>query len=180
MRTISLKCTGCGASLDITPDLQVFSCGYCGARQLVRRSGGTVSLKSVEEAVSRVQHGTDRTAAELAVRRLREELTATDAALKQARNDYFRNAPRESSGCFMLIAIIVGGTVLAAICAKSAPDLGGVVVVATVLGVLATIWIDQSTSKARAAARIAELQKPIHLKRQEIQRKLDETLSFLQ
>ena len=85
---VSLKCTGCGASLDITPDLEVFTCTYCGARQMVRRGGGTVSLKPLEEAISRVQQGTDRTASELAVRRLREDLTAADRELQRLRDEF--------------------------------------------------------------------------------------------
>lgn len=82
---VSLRCTGCGAALEITPDLDVFSCSYCGAGQLVRRSGGTVSLKPLEAAISRVQQGTDRTAAELAIRRLREDLTTLEAKEQQNR-----------------------------------------------------------------------------------------------
>lgn len=60
-----------------------FACGYCGTEQIVRRQGGTVSLKMVTEAISRVQTGTDRTAAELAIRRLTEELAALDTREQQ-------------------------------------------------------------------------------------------------
>jgi hypothetical protein len=73
---ISLKCPNCGAGISVTPELDVFACGYCGAQQMVRRGGGIVSLKLIGEAIARVQHGTDRTAAELAIRRLRDELAA--------------------------------------------------------------------------------------------------------
>lgn len=85
LRIVNLRCTGCGAPLDITPDLDVFSCSYCGAQQAVHRSGGTVSLKPLEAAISRVQQGTDRTAAELAIRRLREDLTTLEAKEQQNR-----------------------------------------------------------------------------------------------
>lgn len=73
-RMIPLKCAGCGAMLDISPDMDVFACGYCGLNQQVERRGGTVALKQVGEAIRRVQAGTDRTAAELAIRRLTAEL----------------------------------------------------------------------------------------------------------
>lgn len=71
---ISLRCASCGASLSIGPDMDQFACGYCGATQIVERSGGTVSLKIIEQAISRVQIGTDKTAAELALKRLDQEL----------------------------------------------------------------------------------------------------------
>lgn len=71
---VSLKCVSCGAALDITIDMDVFACAYCGTQQVVKRSGGAVSLRLVREAISRVQRGTDRTAAELAIRRINEEL----------------------------------------------------------------------------------------------------------
>jgi hypothetical protein len=80
---ISLKCPNCGAGISVTPELDVFACGYCGAQQMVQRGGGIASLKLIGEAIARVQHGTDRTAAELAIRRLREELTTLEVEKKQ-------------------------------------------------------------------------------------------------
>lgn len=77
-QTITLKCPGCGANLAITPEMDTFACGYCGIQQMVQRSGGTVNLKLIGEAIARVQLGTDRTAAELAIRRLREDLAGAE------------------------------------------------------------------------------------------------------
>lgn len=73
-KAVALKCTGCGGALEIAPDMDSFSCGYCGLAQVVERRGGTVALKAVADAVSRVQAGTDRTAAELAIARLTGEI----------------------------------------------------------------------------------------------------------
>lgn len=110
--SISLKCTGCGSSLDITSDLEVFACGYCGARQLVRRSGGTISLKPLEEGIARVQEGTDRTAAELAVRRLREDLAVVDSDIERARTDFAKQNGATQGG---LLLVLFGGAGLAAL-----------------------------------------------------------------
>ncbi len=74
LHRVCLKCVSCGADLDITPDMETFACAYCGTRQIVRREGGAVWLKEIGDAIARVQVGTDRTAAELAVRRLQDEL----------------------------------------------------------------------------------------------------------
>jgi len=70
---ISLKCTSCGAKLDVYTDMQGFACGYCGIEMIVQRRGGTVALQAVTEAISKVQIGTDKTAAELALVRLDNE-----------------------------------------------------------------------------------------------------------
>lgn len=80
-RTIALKCASCGAGLDIRPDMSQFACGYCGTNQVVERVGGTVSLKLLGDAIARVQASTDRTAAELAVRRLRDDLAVIQRQL---------------------------------------------------------------------------------------------------
>ena len=73
LKVISIKCANCGAGLEITPEMEQFSCGYCGATQIVYRQGGTVSLKIIGDAIRRVQVGVDKTAAELAITRLTKE-----------------------------------------------------------------------------------------------------------
>lgn len=93
LKTIPIKCAGCGGNLDITPEMENFSCGYCGTAQVVQRSGGTISLKVVGEAIKRVQVGTDKTAAELAIKRLNGELASLEnqiianAAAMKAKSD---------------------------------------------------------------------------------------------
>ena len=76
---ISLKCPNCNSNLEIGREMDRFACGYCGAAQIVNRAGGTVSLKLIGESISKVQRGTDRTAAELAIRRLTGEMQEIDA-----------------------------------------------------------------------------------------------------
>src|SRR5258708_3125766 len=71
---IPLKCENCGAKLEVYDDMTRFTCGFCRSEMLVQRRGGTVALKGVEESIQRVQIGTDRTAAELALVRLQKEL----------------------------------------------------------------------------------------------------------
>jgi len=78
LRTLTLKCTSCGSSLNVSDDMDRFACGFCGTEQVVLRRGGTVSLKPVEEAIAKVQAGTDKTAAELALSRLVVELAEVE------------------------------------------------------------------------------------------------------
>ncbi len=70
---LTLKCANCGANLEVRAETETFACGYCGASQMVERHGGTVSLRLLTDSISKVQVGTDKTAAELAIRRLKEE-----------------------------------------------------------------------------------------------------------
>jgi DNA-directed RNA polymerase subunit RPC12/RpoP len=79
LEVISLKCANCGANLEVKLETTSFACGYCGISQIVERHGGTVSLKLLTNAISKVQVGTDKTAAELAIRRLKEEMEQVNA-----------------------------------------------------------------------------------------------------
>lgn len=84
VNSITLKCSNCGANLEITLEMETFACGYCGASQIVTRSGGTVSLRLLNESINRVQAGTDKTAAELAIRRLKEEYQVVLDTIKRS------------------------------------------------------------------------------------------------
>jgi hypothetical protein len=76
---IRLSCPRCGAGLEITTDIDRFICLHCGTQQLVKRGGGIISLHPLVEGIARVQQGTDRTAAELVIRRLIEEIAVAKA-----------------------------------------------------------------------------------------------------
>ena len=79
---IILNCANCGARLDVYDDAERFVCGYCGTSLVVQRRGGTVALRTVAEAIKQVQSGTDKTAAESALVRLRQD--RSDLAAKFA------------------------------------------------------------------------------------------------
>ena len=84
---ITMSCPSCGGKLQITNDIERFACAYCGTEQIVKRTGGVISLvpvieeikatrkaaeQSVEE-VKGVRKGTDKTSAELALARIDKE-----------------------------------------------------------------------------------------------------------
>ena len=71
---VKLSCPSCGSTLKVTSDVDRFACAHCGSEWIVKRGGGVVSLAPVTEGLKRVQTGVDKTAAELAIRRLREDL----------------------------------------------------------------------------------------------------------
>lgn len=70
---VTLSCPTCGGQLQITKDIDRFACAHCGNEHVVSRVGGIVTLAPVVEGLERIQRGTDKSAAELALRRLKEE-----------------------------------------------------------------------------------------------------------
>jgi len=80
--SITLTCPNCGGKLVVTKDIDRFACIYCGNEHIVKRGEGVISLqpivtglKKVQYGVANVQQGVDKTASELAIRRLQEELS---------------------------------------------------------------------------------------------------------
>lgn len=73
---MTLKCASCGSNLQISDDMTVFNCQYCGAKQMVNRSGGHVELSIITEAVKNIQVSGEKTASELALSRLKKDYEA--------------------------------------------------------------------------------------------------------
>ncbi len=72
---IRLTCPACGGRLEIGNTITQFVCAHCGTEHVVNRGGGVISLQPLAEGLHRIQRGTDFTAAELAIGRLRTELS---------------------------------------------------------------------------------------------------------
>lgn len=77
---ITLTCPKCGGKLEITPDIERFACAHCGNEHLVRRGIGVITLAPVVESMDGLRRATDRTASEMAIRRVKEELEAMESA----------------------------------------------------------------------------------------------------
>jgi hypothetical protein len=75
--------------------MERFACGYCGTSAMVQRRGGTIELKAVAHAIRNVQIGTDKTAAELVIVRLQNELNELHRRRKQ-----LEEVHNEAIGCF--------------------------------------------------------------------------------
>jgi hypothetical protein len=71
---VTLTCPSCGGKLQITSDIEQFVCGHCGNEHIVKRGGGIIAIAPIIEGIKKVQTGTDKTASELAIKRLKEEL----------------------------------------------------------------------------------------------------------
>lgn len=99
---VSLTCPSCGGKLQIGNDVDRFACSYCGCEHVVKRSGGIVSLAPVIEEIRSVKNGVDKTASELAIKRLQEE-----------QNKVRKSIPDDNPGClgkignlFIVVALL--------------------------------------------------------------------------
>ena len=158
---ISLNCANCGAKLEVYDDMERFACGYCGTEMLVKRRGGTVALHAVTEAIKRVQVGTDRTAAELALVRLGTELEQLKADRFQVQK---RRGADDGSGCVFVVLLLVS------IGAFQASPAIGVVVVVLCIGVGVWWFRDGAANDRRLRQTLAEMKSRIEQKEQEIDR----------
>ncbi len=158
---INLNCANCGAKLEIYDDMDHFACGYCGTEMLVQRRGGTVALRAVTEAIKKVQVGTDRTAAELALVRLGKELEQLKADRSQVQK---KRGANDGSGCFLLVLVLMSGVAL-----QASPAFGAFVVV---MCIGASVWWfrDAAAKDRKLLQTLAEMKSRIDQKEQEIDR----------
>src|SRR4030066_1020668 len=79
---ITLTCPSCGGKLEITNSVERFACVNCGNEHLVSRQGSAIYLTPVVQELHNIQTGTDKTASELAIMRLRAEIDEIEEAKK--------------------------------------------------------------------------------------------------
>ena len=91
---IVLACPSCAGNLCVTSDLERFACSHCGREHLVKRGGGHISLIPFVQQLDRIGGGVDRQAAELAIRRLREDRQEVNKQIEGAKIEMF--ASREA------------------------------------------------------------------------------------
>jgi len=165
---INLNCANCGAKLDVYDDAERFSCGYCGTEMIVQRRGGTVALKAVTEAIKKVQIGTDKTAAELALVRLEKE--SSELKTKYAAIEQRLSGRRFGIGCAVLLVVacpfvIAGGS--------GAVAAGSLLILAVVVSI--ALHYD-SKNKARWQQELADVKSELEKLNQEA----DEHRRFLE
>lgn len=71
---VTLNCPTRGGKLHITDDIDRFTCLHCGNEHIIKRGEGIIALSPVMKVLNKVQLGVDRTASELAIRRLDKEV----------------------------------------------------------------------------------------------------------
>jgi len=116
MDKLALDCSKCGGALEITPDMEVFKCPFCGVPYMVEREEGTVRVIRLEQRVrvlEEKQSTTDKAVSEISAR---QELLDTDLArmelakLREERRAYTERWKKENP---TLIGAVIGAVVLA-------------------------------------------------------------------
>lgn len=136
---LKLACLNCGAPLEIGHELVQFACAFCGSQQRVERSGGVVALRRVESAIQAVQRGTDRTAAELAIPRLRAELANLHEQRKAAIKSVTEKveSARRGRGILTWTVFLLVFMLTPLLFAKVSTSLGAVVTLIWIVGSVA-------------------------------------------
>lgn len=81
---MNLACPTRGGKLHISPGHDRFACAHCGNEHLVKRAEGVIVLQPLAASLGGQRRATNRTASEMAVRRLAEELADLKVARAQA------------------------------------------------------------------------------------------------
>jgi predicted RNA-binding Zn-ribbon protein involved in translation (DUF1610 family) len=165
IKIVKLNCANCGGVLEIRGDMDQFACGYCGSAQIVERRGGTVALRLVVDAVARVQAGTDRTAAELALVRLEKEIVRVNTQWQVASRAFSLSHSSSSSIAVigMACALIIGMVALVgALASGGSPGQFAVFFVLVVGAIAAFVFCFRQNTEAgkRYAAKRSELWAP--------------------
>ena len=169
LKIIPMKCASCGSALEITPEMTTFACGFCGVSQLVERSGGTISLR-LSDAIKQVQVGTDKTAAELALKRLGRELENVE---QEFHNMQFRRSIDIRSNYKVFSWLWAGGLVVCLIMGASG---GGAAYFALFLGILGTAGVNYLRIKQDSVIKLRfnQAEKEILYRGNNIQNKIAE------
>jgi predicted RNA-binding Zn-ribbon protein involved in translation (DUF1610 family) len=72
---IALTCLKCGGKLQIRDDKSEFTCPYCGTLHIYNPDQGMFFMSQIEKSLKNVEKGVDKTASELAIRRLKDDLS---------------------------------------------------------------------------------------------------------
>jgi len=103
----TLSCPSCGAKLQIGNNIDRFACSYCGNEHIVERTGGIVTLSPVVEEIKHIHICVDKTASELALKRLTQESEDLKQRLDYEIRKY--NEANKNKGChygFLLLIFV--------------------------------------------------------------------------
>lgn len=105
IRFVSLTCPNCGGSMQVGSDTAAgrLNCPYCGKACLVERGGDTISLRPLAEELKGTREASERVAAELAVRRLNEEIPVLQARVTA----WDQAHPEPARGNMDMLALLV-------------------------------------------------------------------------
>jgi len=84
---ITLRCSNCSASLQLSDKLDRFICNYCGTEQLLVSGADGYFFKRLEDRLDSLEKTTEKGNTELALKRLREDLRVKHSQIEAIRED---------------------------------------------------------------------------------------------
>lgn len=87
-QTLKINCPSCGGTSSQMAGVIDFKCDYCGTRYSVNQASHSLHLIPVLESMQVIQTSVDRTATELAIRRLRDDIFQIESQLYQFAGEY--------------------------------------------------------------------------------------------
>lgn len=91
MEFVSMTCRNCGGKLKIFKDADQIICQYCETEYLINFSNGAISIRLFSEGIKNIQSSSDKAASELALSRLRSEISDLDQKANLVLKEYSRN-----------------------------------------------------------------------------------------
>jgi len=86
-KIISLTCPNCAAKLQIQGEMSIAKCSHCDRQFLINRGGSEIWLSPLMKGLEQVKLGSDNMAIELALTRLREEITYLNQTVESKKQD---------------------------------------------------------------------------------------------
>ncbi|MFC2042761.1 hypothetical protein ACFLUA_01230 [Chloroflexota bacterium] len=176
---ITLTCPSCGSKLNITENIDRFACSHCGNEHIVNRGDGVVTISPIVEGLEKVQRGTDKTASELAIKRLKPEIAELELRNPKIQ-DRFNNRFITVIGLWLLSGVVI--ILPALVCALSTE--GATVVILAGALIILTIGVGVFYSKHEITSiyeerleleeERLELEGLINRKKAELRKHLDE------
>lgn len=146
---ITLTCPTCGAKLKLGSQVNLLVCASCGNEHMVHRDGGAIYLAPMVEDVRQIRTGVDKTAAELAVARLKHEIQETkDEYNLTLTSDFTPMVAPAKSGWVIAIGTLF---LVLSFASLLLSNMYGSITFA-VLGIGSLIWIGQLEAKRRKKA----------------------------
>ncbi|MBX9585523.1 MAG: hypothetical protein K2X87_34890 [Gemmataceae bacterium] len=169
METVPVNCNNCGAPLEVAAGANYATCGHCGARLAVRRTGSAAST----EVLEKLDRTTERIAGHLEELTRQNEVERVDREWAQEQANYLvggkdgrRHLPTQRAG--LVIALVMGGfgliwTAFAATFAPFPFPLFGLLFVG--------FAVYTGLSQVKGAEKYAEAEARYHERRREAMRK---------
>lgn len=115
MSRIVLDCNKCGGALEVTEDMEMFRCQYCGTPYLVERKDGATRIIQLEQRVSQLEERqveTESTVSEIGVKQESLDSGVAKIELKELREKQYAVAESWAKERFGPIGATIGAFVI--------------------------------------------------------------------